>query len=45
VVAGAVITALHPIYWVVAGLGAAGLIAALFLREVKLSNRIAPQAD
>jgi EmrB/QacA subfamily drug resistance transporter len=45
VVAGAVITALHPIYWVVAGLGAAGLIAALFLREVKLSNRMAPQAD
>jgi EmrB/QacA subfamily drug resistance transporter len=44
-VAGAVITALHPIYWVVAGLAVLGFGAALMLREIPLANRVVPKGE
>lgn len=44
-VATAIVTAIHPIFWVVAALAAVGLGFAQLLREVPLSNRIAPKGD
>ncbi|MEG3660990.1 hypothetical protein [Celeribacter halophilus] len=37
--------ALHPVYWIAAGLAFAGLVMALFLREIPLSTRSAPARD
>lgn len=44
-VAGAVITALHPIYWVVAAMALIGLGVAQLLREVPLASRVVPQGE
>lgn len=42
-VAGSVVTALHPIYWIVAAMALIGLITAQVLREVPLASRVAPK--
>lgn len=35
-----IVNAMHPIYWVAGGLCVVGFIAALFLQEVRLENRV-----
>ena len=44
-VAQTVSEALHPVYWIAAGLAFGGLVMALFLRELPLSARSAPARD
>ncbi len=44
-VALTVADALRPIFWIAAALGAIGLFFALFLEEVPLTNRMAPQGE
>ncbi|MDN5785574.1 MDR family MFS transporter [Pseudorhodobacter sp.] len=44
-VANAIITALHPIYWVVAGMAVFGFVVAQFLKEVPLTNRMVPKGE
>jgi MFS family permease len=44
-VASAIVTAIHPIFWVVAGLAVIGLGFAQLLREVPLTNRMVPKGE
>lgn len=37
--------ALHPVYWIVMGLGLIGLALSLVLREIPLVNRIVPKGE
>jgi hypothetical protein len=39
VVADAISTALHPVYWIAAGVSAVGLLIAVLLKEIPLSSR------
>ena len=40
-----VASAIHPIFWIAAALGAIGLLFALLLEEIPLTNRKVPVAD
>ena len=40
----AVVTSLHPIFWIAAGLAAVGLVFSFRLQEVPLTNRMVPKA-
>ena len=44
-VAAAVIDAVHPIYWIAAGMAAVALIFAFVLEEVPLASRVAPKGE
>lgn len=44
-VADSVIHAIHPIYWIIAGLAVLGLGFALLLEEVPLTNRMVPKGE
>lgn len=44
-VAAAVVSAIHPIYWAVAVLGAIGFFVALRLEEIPLANRVVPRGE
>ncbi len=44
-VAAAVINAIHPIYWIAAGMAIVALIFALVLEEVPLVNRMVPKGE
>ncbi len=41
----AVAQAIHPIFWIAAGLGAVGFVMALILEEIPLKNRQVPVAE
>ncbi|MDH3264178.1 MAG: MFS transporter [Paracoccaceae bacterium] len=45
VVASGIVVAMHPIYWIVAGLATIGFLFALVLEEVPLRNRMAPKDE
>ncbi len=45
VIATAVASALHPIFWIVAVLGAMGFVLALRLEEIPLATRIVPRGE
>lgn len=45
IIGEAVSNALHPVYWVAAGLGITGLLFALLLKEVPLMNRVVPKGE
>jgi len=42
-VSGAVVDALHPIFWVLFGLSVLGFVVALALKELPLANRVGPK--
>ncbi|WP_420860024.1 MDR family MFS transporter [Marivivens marinus] len=44
-VAGAVVNALHPVYWTAAGLTVCGLFFAVRLQEIPLTNRMVPRGE
>ena len=44
-VAGAVINAIHPIYWIAAAMAAIGFGFAFVLQEVPLTSRMVPKSD
>lgn len=44
-VAAAVVDAVHPIYWIAAGMALVGLIFAFVLEEVPLVNRVVPKGE
>ncbi len=44
-VAEVISSALHPVYWIVAGLAVLGFLLALRLQEVPLTNRHVPQGE
>jgi len=44
-VRAAVVSALHPIFWIAAGLGVIGLVASFRLQEVPLASRIMPRRE
>ena len=44
-VAAAVINAIHPIFWLCAGLSLIGLVFAFLLQEVPLATRMAPKTE
>ena len=43
--AGAIVTAIHPIYWIVAVLAAIGFIVSFWLEEVPLTGRMVPRGE
>jgi EmrB/QacA subfamily drug resistance transporter len=45
VVACGIVIAIHPIYWIIAGLALVGFIFALALEEVPLKNRMVPKGE
>ena len=45
IVAAAVIDAIHPIYWIAAGMGLVALAFAFLLEEVPLVNRMVPKGE
>lgn len=45
VAAAAVASALHPIFWIVAALGALGFVLALRLEEIPLAGPVAPRGE
>lgn len=44
-VAGAVVDAVHPIYWIAAAMAVVGLCFAFILQEVPLVNRMVPKSE
>lgn len=44
-VSGAVIDAIHPIFWIAAGMSAVGLAFCFLLQEVPLTNRMVPKGE
>ncbi|MBV7409277.1 MFS transporter [Maritimibacter sp. DP1N21-5] len=44
-ISAAVSNAIHPIFFIAAGLAVVGLVFALILQEVKLANRMVPQGE
>ncbi len=44
-VATAIVYAIHPIFWIVAGMAVVAFVFALMLREVQLTSRIAPKGE
>ena len=44
-VATSIVTAIHPVFWIVAGLAVAGFLVATRLKEVPLRNRMVPQGE
>mgnify|MGYP001441056839 CR=1 FL=1 len=44
-IAGAVVNAIHPIFWAAAGLAVFGLIISLILEEIPLINRTVPKGE
>jgi hypothetical protein len=45
VVAAAVIDAIHPIFWIAAGMALVALVFAFLLEEVPLVNRMVPRGE
>ncbi|MGV8984893.1 MAG: DHA2 family efflux MFS transporter permease subunit [Cypionkella sp.] len=45
IVAGAVVDAIHPIYWIATGMALIALCFAFLLQEVPLANRMVPKAE
>lgn len=43
--AGAIVAAMHPIYWIVAGMAVLGFLCALILEEVPLTARMVPRGE
>ena len=44
-IGGAIVSALSPIFWIIAALAVAGLVTAIMLKEVPLTGRGAPQGE
>ena len=44
-VAASIVTAIHPVFWIVVGLAIAGFVVATLLKEVPLRNRMVPQGE
>lgn len=43
--AGAIVAAMHPIYWIVLGMAALGFLCSFFLEEVPLTGRMVPRGE